>query len=79
MSLGFGVFSERVCNFSLGFPALEPSDFFGPRSKVVLRSEGYAWAPVSGSFDKLREVGVFSYLIYPLFKCFVNAWVDLRS
>ena len=79
MSLGFGVFSERVCNFSLGFLAFEPPDFFGPRSKVVLRSEGYTWAPVSGSFDKLLEVGVFSYLIYPFFKCFVNVWVDLRS
>ena len=37
------------------------------------------WAPVLGSFDKIREVGVFSYFIYPLFKCFVNALVDLRS
>ena len=62
-----------VCNFSLGFWPIGSSDFFGPRSKVVLRSEGYAWVPVSGSFDKLREVEVFSYLIYPLFKCFVNA------
>ena len=33
---------------------------------MVLRSEGFAWAPVSGSFDKLREVGVLSYLIYLL-------------
>ena len=73
-----GGFLERVCNFSLGFPAFRPSNFFGPRSKVVLRGEGYAWTPVSGSFDKLRKVGVFSYLIYSLFKCFVNAWVDLR-
>ena len=43
----------------------------GPRRKVVLRSEGFAWVPVSGVFDKLREVGVLSYLFYPLFKCFV--------
>ena len=69
---------ERKRTFSLGFRSIGPSDFFGPRSKVVLRSEGYAWAPVSGSFDKLREVGVLSHLIYPLFKCFVNTWVDLR-
>ena len=62
------VFKDRVCNFSLGFPAFGPSDFFGPRSKVVLRSKGFAWIPVSGSFDKLLEVGVLSYL----FKCFVN-------
>ena len=78
VSLGFVIFRERESTFSLGFQPIGPSDFFGPRSKVVLRSEGYAWAPVSGSFDKLHEVGVFSYLIYPLFKCFVNALVDLR-
>ena len=29
------------------------------------------WASVSGVFDKLREVGVLSYLFYLLFKCFV--------
>ena len=71
LSLGRG--SVRVCNFSLRFSAFGPSDFFGPRSKVVLHSKGYAWASASGSFDKLREVGVLSYFIYPLFKCFVNA------
>ena len=63
----------RVCNFSLRFPAFGPSDFFGPRSKVVQRGEGFACVPVSGSFDKLREVGVLSYLIYPLLKCYVEA------
>ena len=67
------VFGERVCNFSLGFPGFGSSDFFGPRSKVVLLSEGFEWAPVWGSFNKLREVGVLSYLFYPLFKCFANA------
>ena len=49
-----------------------PSDFFEPRSKVVLHIEDYTWAPVLRSFDKLREVGVLSYLSYTLFKCFVN-------
>ena len=38
---------------------------------MVLRIEDYTWAPVSGVFDKLSEVGVLSYLFYPLFKCFV--------
>ena len=33
---------ERKCNFSLEFSDFGPSDFFRPRSKVVLRSEGYA-------------------------------------
>ena len=60
--LGFDIFSERVCNFSLRSQPIGPSDFFGPRSKVVLRREDYAWASVSGVFDKLREVGVLSYL-----------------
>ena len=67
------IFREIESTFSLGFRPIGPSDFFAPRSKVVLRSEGFAWAPVLGSFDKLREVGVLSYLIYPFFKCFVNA------
>ena len=57
-------FSERVCNFSLGFPTIGQSDFFGPRSKVVLHIEDYTWAPVSGVFDKLREIGVLFYLFY---------------
>ena len=65
-------FKESVCNFSLGFRTIGPSDFFGPRSKVVLRIEGFAWVPVLGVFDKLRKVRVLSYLFYSFFKCFVN-------
>ena len=64
-------FRERRCPFSLGLRSIGPSDFFGSRSKVVLHIKDYTWAPVSGVFDKLREVGVLSYLFYPLFKCFV--------
>ena len=60
-----------MCNFSLGFRTIGPSDFFGLRRKVVLRSEGFAWVPVLGVFDKIHEVGVLSYYFYPLFKCFV--------
>ena len=55
---------ERECDFSLGFWAIRPSEFFGARRKVALRSEAYAWAPVLRSFDKLSEVGVLSYLFY---------------
>ena len=44
-------FSERECNFSLSFRAIRPSEFFGTRSKVALRSEAYTWAPVLRSFD----------------------------
>ena len=71
-------FRERESAFSLDFQAIGPSDFVGPRRKVVLRSEGYAWALVSWSFDKLREVGVLSYLVYFRFKCFVDDSVCLR-
>ena len=69
--LCFWVFSERVSDFSLRSRAILPSDFFGPRRKVILRIEDNVWAPVSWIFDKLREVEVLSYLSYTLFKCFV--------
>ena len=42
------VFRERKSNFSLDFPVFESSDFVGPKSKVVLRYKGYAWAPIWG-------------------------------
>ena len=67
-----------MCSFSLYFWLIRPLDFFGLRTKAVLRSEGFAWVPVSWSFDKLREVGVLSYLSYTLFKCFVDDSVGLR-
>ena len=60
--LRFWVFRERVIDFSLRSWAIGPSDFFGARRKVVLRGEGNAWALILGSFDKLREVWVLSYL-----------------
>ena len=62
-----------MCNFSLGFREFGPSDRFGPRRKVVLCGEDNAWIPVLGVFDKLHEVGVLSYLSYPLFKCVYDA------
>ena len=61
VSLGFD-FRERVCNFSLRSQSIGPSVFDGARSKAVLHSEGFAWVLVLGNFDKLREVGVLSYL-----------------
>ena len=63
-SLGYGIFRERRCSFSLNFREFGPSDCFGARRKVVLRGEDNVWAPVSCSFDKIREVGVLSYLFY---------------
>ena len=61
------IFSERECDISLRFRAIRPSEFFGARRKIVLHSEGNAWAPVFRSFDKLREVGVSSYLSFTLY------------
>ena len=37
-----------------------------PRRKAALRGEAYAWTQVLGSFIKLREVGVSSYLGFTL-------------
>ena len=54
---------ERKFNFFLDLLAFGPSVLVGPRSKIVLRCKGYSWASFLGSFNKLREVGVFSYLI----------------
>ena len=68
----------RKCAFSLDLRSIGQSVLDGARRKVVLRGEGYAWAPVSGSFKKLQEVGVLSYLVYFRFKCFVNDWFGLR-
>ena len=55
-------FRERESTFSLRSRLIRSSDFDRARRKVVLRGEDYAWAPVLRSFDKLRKVGVLSYL-----------------
>ena len=65
--------------FFLRSTKIGPYIFIGAKGKVDLCDESYVWTPKSWSFDKLREVGVLSYLFYPLFKCFVNACVGLRS
>ena len=46
---------------------IRQSEFVGTRRKVALRGETYAWAPVLGVFDKLREVGVSPYLGFILY------------
>ena len=69
-----GYVLERECSFSLGLRAIRPSEFFGTRRKVALRGEAYEWTPILRSFDKLREVGVLSYLSFTLcFKCVYDA------
>ena len=46
---------ERVCDFSLNFPAFGPSVLFGPRSKVVLCGEGYTWTLIWWSSDNSKR------------------------
>ena len=53
--ISFVIFSERGSAFSLGFRSIGPSVFDGARSKVVLRSEGYAWTPIWWSSDNSKR------------------------
>ena len=46
---------ERESYFSLDFPPFGPSVLIGPRSKVVLRGEGYAWTPIWWSFENSKR------------------------
>ena len=48
-------FTKRESVFSLYFPSFEPSVRFGPRSKVVLRGEDYAWTPIWWSSDNSKR------------------------
>ena len=52
----------RRLDFSLSFRQIRPSKVVGTRRKAALRIETYVWAPVSGVFDKPRELGVSLYL-----------------
>ena len=56
----------RVSSFSLDLREVRSSEFVGTRRKAALRIETYSWAPNLSSFDKLREVGVSSYLDFTL-------------
>ena len=56
----------RVSSFSLDLREIRTSEFVGTRRKAALHIEIYVWAPVLGVFDKLREVGVSSYLGFTL-------------
>ena len=63
-----GIFREISSTFSLEFPAIGASNLGEPRDKVASHGKGYTWTPILWSFEKLREVGVFSYLVYFWFK-----------
>ena len=60
-------FRERTSYFSLKYRAIQPLEVFEARRKAVLRGEGNTWAPISWSFDKLRELGVSPYLGFTLY------------
>ena len=57
----FFIFSSFL--FFLKSTKIGSQVFIGTEGKVDLRDESYAWTPKSWNFDKLREVGVLSYLV----------------
>ena len=69
----------RSSHFSLNFPIIGPSTSGEIGGKVDPHCKGYPWVPVLWSFDKLREVGVFSYLLYSLAKSHFNGWGCLEA
>ena len=68
------VFRERKCNFSLDFSALGPSVRVGPRSKVVIRDKGYAWASVSWSFDNSKRYGSSPTRLFSVLRALLMIW-----
>ena len=65
---------ERGFTFSLDFPLISPSNFDETKGKVDPHCKIYTWVPEMWSFDKLREVGVFSYLDIPCLKSHENGF-----
>ena len=72
-------FRVRSSHFSLDFPAIRLSNPGETRGKVDPRCKSYVWVPILWSFDKLWEVGVFSYLFYSLTKSHFNGWGCLEA
>ena len=59
--------TKKGFHFSLRSAESGASVFFGVRSKVDPRNEGYAWIQKSWSFIKLHEVGNFpTWIIFNL-------------
>ena len=52
---GFLIFRERESTFSLNFRLIGTSVLDEARSKVVIRSKGYAWAPIWWSSDNSKR------------------------
>ena len=59
-------------------PANPTVGFLRSKKESCSTRRGQRMDPGFGSFDKLREVGVSSYLFYSWFKCFVDVCVGLR-
>ena len=53
--LGFVIFRERVCAFSLDLWPFGPSVLDGARNKVDLRGEGYVWTLIWWSSDNSQR------------------------
>ena len=64
---GNGVFRERERERLLSRFLDDPTvEILRAKKETILRGEDNAWAPILRSFDKLREVGVSSYLSFTL-------------
>ena len=72
------IFKERNSNFFLNFSVIGPSNSGEARSKIGPHCKSYTWVPLLWSFDKIREVGVFSYLLYSLDKSYLNGLDGVR-
>ena len=64
----------RSSHFSLNFPVIGPSNSNEAIGKVDPHYKSYVWVPEVWSFDKLRDVGVFSYLDIPGLKRYDNGF-----
>ena len=62
----------KKSTLSLNFSVIGPSNSGETRGKVDPHCKSYAWVPVLWSFEKLQNVGVFSYLLYSLAKSHLN-------
>ena len=56
-------FRERSSTFSLNFPTIKPLVSGRAIDKVLPRSESFKLRLETRSFNKLQEVGVFSYSV----------------
>ena len=56
-----------MSSLSLEYRAIRSSEVVRARRKAALRGETYAWTPVFGVLDKLREVGDSPYLGFTLY------------